>query len=222
MKKNISIISTIVLSLFALSAHAVVMAAQPVVGDNLNGVAVAFQTSPLPPDLHMLKNAKLSSRSYIVARNSDGQNQYFQIFYVDANNDGSLEYVITQSPTNVAPPVRVVDVFKMHNNEIHFLGFDRVAAQSLGVSSPLVPCKNWYCNLAQPAFVYEGGSWFMRFKADNDQICQYLWKNGAVINQPNMKGCVGAKAPGASVMLPTPGAPALTVPSVSLVSVSSQ
>ncbi len=214
MKKNISIISTFVLGLFSLSAQAVVMAAQPVVGPNLNGVAVAFQTSALPPNLQMLKTAKLASRSYIVAKNN-GQNQYFQIFYVDANNDGSLEYVITQSPTSASPPLQVVDVFKMRNNTISFLGFDKIAAQSLGVGAPLTPCSNWYCSLAQPAFVYDGGSWFMRFKADNGQICQYLWKDHVVTNQPNTKGCIGAKASGTLVMPSTPSAPALSVPSVS-------
>lgn len=214
MKKNISIISTFILSLFALTAQAMPMAAQPVVGSNLNGVAVAFQTTALPSNLQMLKTAKLASRSYIVAKNN-GQNQYFQIFYVDANNDGSLEYVITQSPTSASPPLQVVDVFKMRNNSISFLGFDTIAAQSLGVPGPLVPCKNWYCSLAQPAFVYDGGSWFMRFKADNGQVCQYLWKDHHVTNQPNTKGCIGADAKVPAAQASSSAAPAVSVSSVS-------
>ena len=216
MKKNITIASAFVLSLFLLSAQALVMDAQPIVGDNLNGVAVAFQTSSLPPNLQMLKTAKLSSRSYIVADNN-GQREYFQIFYVDANNDGSLEYVITKAPTNASPPAQVVDVFKMHSNSIHFLGFDQIAAQSLGVAAPLVACKNWYCNLAQPAFTYEGGSWFMRFKGENGQVCQYVWKNDLVSNQPNTKGCIGAKTPrGVSAVTSASGA--AVVPSTASVS----
>lgn len=191
MKKSRKLITTLILSTMALSANAVTMAAQPVVGDTLNGVAVALQTSPLPPDLQMLKTAKLSSRNYLVA-NNNGQKQYYQVYYVDANNDGSLEYVLTQISLGNTGPSSIVDAFRMSNNTLSFLNFNQMAGTQLELGGPLAACKNWYCSLAQPAFVYEGNVWYMRFKNNNGQMCQYLWKNNQFSNQPATPGCIGS------------------------------
>ncbi len=193
MNKYKSLLLGVTLSSFIFTAEAVDMVAQPVVGDTLNGVAVAFQTSPLPQNLKMLKTAKLSSRNYLIADNN-GQQQYFQIYYVDANNNGSLEYVITQMNPSGIGPSQIIDAFTMNNNQLNFLGFNQVAAQSLGVGSSLIPCKNWYCNLASPPFIYQGNFWFMRFTNSNGQTCQYLWKNNQITNQPQVSGCIGNQA----------------------------
>jgi hypothetical protein len=191
MNKIKQLMLVIGLSLGALSAQAVTMAAQPIVGDTLNGVAVAFQSSPLPDNLQMLKTAKLASRSYLVA-NNNGTKTYYQIYYVDANNDGNLEYIITEATSADSGPKQIVDAFQMNDNKITFLDFNQTASMALGLGAPLTPCKNWYCNLAQPPFVYQGNAWYIRFKNTDGQICQYLWKNNKFINQPAIKGCIGA------------------------------
>lgn len=208
MKKYQNFILAISLGSATISAQAVDMAAQPVVGDTLNGVAVALQTSPLPANLQMLKTAKLSSRNYLVA-NNNGQKQYYQVYYVDANNDGNLEYVLTQISLNSSGPSSIVDAFRMNNNgSISFLGFDQIAGQALNLGGPIVACKNWYCTLAQPAFVYEGNAWFMRFKTNSGQMCQYFWKNNQFTNQPAVKGCIGSDL--ATKMVPNPATTSMT------------
>lgn len=187
--KNLAL--TILLSSSTLAAWAVDMTAQPVVSDTLNGVVVAFQSSPLPSNLQMLRTAKLVSRSYLVA-NTNGNKVYYQVYYVDANNDGNLEYVLTQASSADSGPKQIVDAFQMNNNTITFLNFNEAAGIAIGLGAPLQPCKNWYCDLAQPPFVYQGNAWFIRFSNTNGQICQYVWKNHQFLNQPAIKGCIGA------------------------------
>lgn len=203
MKKWQSTLSLCVASLFCLNANAVVMAAQPLVGESLNAFIVGLQTSPLPPNLSMFKTAQFYKQSYFRIKQTSG-NQYYQAYYVDANNDHENEYVLTEINEQLKNQSEVIEVFKIENNLLVPVGFNSFVANSLGIQSPLTPCKNWYCGLANPFLFYQGGEWYMRFtnQNNNNQMCQYLWTDSKFVNSPSTPGCIGASSSNSSIASP--------------------
>ena len=165
--------------------------AKPLVGNALNAFNVALQLSDLPSNLASLKAAKLYRQQYLAVGPANNQ-VYYQVYNLDANNDGAmLEYIVTKVQLKTNKNSAVLEVFEIQQGgQLVALNFNQLAAKALQLGSSLQACQNWYCSLAQPFLLYQNKTWLMRFQSQNGQICQYVWQNHNFSNVPVLKGCI--------------------------------